>query len=190
MSAPAHVRAPKGRNHQPIVIYNFGQGRIAENLLPLARDALRRRGFGTHKLEAEVRNYLSYRGIDEVRPIRILKIVDRYVRVRPVSFAEMEAALGRHPARMFFEGEVPGMVWWIQDFLDYLDPHVGFRLRSDLNSRIERGPFDRSIYRTIAHTHLRKTGFNQTSVMKWIKEDAYRYNQWKRDLARAVHVRP
>lgn len=194
MSAPAEAPVFRSKQPKPVVMYDFGQARIAEHLPPMARDALRRNRQGTHQLEAELRNYLKYRGLDEVRPIKVLKIVSRYVFVRPLSFGEMEASLGRIPARDYFSidhREVPPRVWWIQDFLDYLDAQVGFRMRREINSLLElRNPAKGTSYAVIANRHLRRAGYDWANVIRWIKEDPRRHEEFRKGLAKYIGVRP
>src|SRR5437764_6150395 len=106
---------------KPAIMYDFSQGYIAQNLPPKAVAAIRARGIGTKQLEAELRAYLRYKGIEAAPAYRTLQIVSRHVEVYPISFVEMERMLGRQHAREAMGFRVPWPPWQVQDFLDYLD---------------------------------------------------------------------
>lgn len=167
-------REPQRDRPVGIVTYDFSQGSIAENLTPLAVEAMRALGVGTNRMEAELRNYLRYRGVDEVRPIRVLQIVNRYVRVRPKSFTEMEHKLGREAAREHWE-DIPRICWLVQDFLDYLDPRLGHAHRMELNWLIEDGAWRHPAHaRQVSTRHLLATGFGLPDVIRHMRSQRKR----------------
>lgn len=164
------------RRRRPVLRYDFSQGYIAKNLPPDAVTVMRNSGIGTNRMEAELRSYINWRGIEEVLPHRILQIVSRYVDVHPVSFTEMERALGSHFAREAMLTEVPLFTWFVQDFLDYIDVRVGYRHRSEINRMIESMIAKNDQYRRVSARHLRSTGYTVTDVIRHEKEHGRRYN--------------
>lgn len=151
---------------KPSVRYDFSQGYIHENLPPEAVRAMRVAGIGTNRMEQELRNYYRHRGIEEIRPVRVLQIVSRYVDVYPISFVEMEQALGRRAARETMRA-VPHYTWNVQDFLDYIDIRLGHRHRQDVNFLIENSVgADMGAFVDVSKRHLTRAGYALADVMR------------------------
>lgn len=157
---PLKPRAPK-----PAVRYDFSKGYTAQSLPPEAVVAMRARGIGTNRMEQQLRSYLRFRGVDEARPSRVLQIISRYVDVYPVSFIEMERAVGRSAARAAMQ-EVPDFTWWIQDFLDYIDVRRGHQHREEINPLIESMLAHRGDYLAVSKRHLARTGYTLQDVAR------------------------
>lgn len=155
---------------KPTVRYDFALGNIRETLPREAGRALRARGLGTNRMEQELRNYYRYRGVDEVRPVRVLQIVSRYVTVVPASFTEMEVALGRKAAREY--SPVGEYTWRVQDFLDYIDMRLGHQHRQDVNFMIENNA-DTQEFIDVSRRHLTRAGYTLTDLIRHGRTHGY-----------------